>query len=407
MRAPVAPSGWPSEMPPPFGLMSSQRSSSPASCANWSTTDANASFTSITAMSSQPRPAFASARSHACGLPCSITWGSTPAMPKPRKRPRGSSPSSDAFRSDAISIAAAPSTIWLELPAVTLPFSTNAGLSDAILSADESRRTASSVSTITPTCGFETSTGTSSLSKRPSSIARAARSCERSEYASSASRDRLHRSAITSAEIPCGTISQRSSTASDIEPLFEPIGTRDIISTPPETTRSSCPDHTARVPGRAVPPAVGPGPRHRAVVRAHRDARHHLDAARDDEVELPRPHRRGRAEVRLHRRAALAVGRRAAHGLGPAGGERRVARDVPRLLVDLRHAAELDVLDPGRVDVVAADQPVQHLRREVVGADRRERPVAPPDRAAHRVDDEGVGLPPRHAASLVRVALRA
>src|SRR5579862_8234261 len=36
-------------------------------------------------------------------------------------------------------------------------------------------------------------------------------------------------------------MSKRSCTASDIEPLFEPIGTRDIISTPPETTRSSCP----------------------------------------------------------------------------------------------------------------------------------------------------------------------
>ena len=41
------------------------------------------------------------------------------------------------------------------------------------------------------------------------------------------------------------TMSKRSCTASDIEPLFEPIGTRDIISTPPETTRSSWPDHTA------------------------------------------------------------------------------------------------------------------------------------------------------------------
>ena len=56
-RAPVAPRGWPSEMPPPFGLMSSNRSSSPASCANWSTTHANASFTSITEMSSHVSPA--------------------------------------------------------------------------------------------------------------------------------------------------------------------------------------------------------------------------------------------------------------------------------------------------------------------------------------------------------------
>src|SRR5918996_174439 len=48
-----------------------------------------------------------------------------------------------------------------------------------------------------------------------------------------------------SAEIPCGTISKRSSTSGAIEPLFDPIGTRDIISTPPETTTSSWPDQTA------------------------------------------------------------------------------------------------------------------------------------------------------------------
>src|SRR5207248_10183244 len=36
-----------------------------------------------------------------------------------------------------------------------------------------------------------------------------------------------------------------SQTSGDIEPLFDPIGTRDIISTPPATTRSSCPDQTA------------------------------------------------------------------------------------------------------------------------------------------------------------------
>src|SRR5215470_15717501 len=40
-------------------------------------------------------------------------------------------------------------------------------------------------------------------------------------------------------------MSKRSWTRSDIEPRFEPIGTRDIISTPPEMTRSSWPDHTA------------------------------------------------------------------------------------------------------------------------------------------------------------------
>src|SRR5256885_10641699 len=57
IRAPVAPSGCPSEIPPPFGLMSSQRSASPQSLTNWRTTDAKASFTSITAISSHERQA--------------------------------------------------------------------------------------------------------------------------------------------------------------------------------------------------------------------------------------------------------------------------------------------------------------------------------------------------------------
>ncbi len=50
---------------------------------------------------------------------------------------------------------------------------------------------------------------------------------------------------MTSAEMPCGTISQRSRSLSDRSPPFDPIGTRDIDSTPAETTTSSCPDQIA------------------------------------------------------------------------------------------------------------------------------------------------------------------
>ena len=244
-RAPVAPSGWPSEMPPPFGLMSSNRSSSPASCANWSTTHANASFTSITEMSSHVSPARASAFLHASGLPCSIRWGSTPERPKETKRARGSRPSRDAADSLVTRTAAAPSTIWLELPAVTTPSGRNAGWSDASRSAEVSRRGASSTPTRTAAPAAPTSTGTISFSNRPSSIAATARRCDSSEYASSCSRPSPHSLAITSAEMPCGTICHRSRSLSERSPPFEPIGTRDIISTPAETTTSSCPDQTA------------------------------------------------------------------------------------------------------------------------------------------------------------------
>ena len=44
-----------------------------------------------------------------------------------------------------------------------------------------------------------------SFSKRPSSMARAARWCDCTEKASSSSRERFHLSAISSAEMPWGT----------------------------------------------------------------------------------------------------------------------------------------------------------------------------------------------------------
>ena len=135
-----------------------------------------------------------------------------------------------------------------------------------------------------------------------------------------------------------------------------------------------------------------------AAVRAHRHARHHLDARRDDDVELARPDRGGGVEVRLHRRAALAVDGRPADRLRPARDHRRHPADVPALLADLRHAAHLHVLDLGRIEVVARDEAVQHLRRELVAARAGERAVPPADRAANGVDD--VGLAARHSSNV-------
>ncbi len=128
---------------------------------------------------------------------------------------------------------------------MTTPSGKKAGCSEASFSADVSRRGASSTAKSTAAPAAPTSTGTISFSKRPSSMAAIARRCDSSENASSASRDRFHSEASASAEIPCGTICQRSSSLSERSPPFEPIGTRDIISTPAETTTSSCPDQTA------------------------------------------------------------------------------------------------------------------------------------------------------------------
>jgi hypothetical protein len=68
------------------------------------------------------------------------------------------------------------------------------------------------------------------------SIARAAFCCERSANRSTSSRLKLSRVAIRSAEMPCGTMNSRLRSFSlrpSIIASSEPIGTRDIDSTPP------------------------------------------------------------------------------------------------------------------------------------------------------------------------------
>jgi hypothetical protein len=75
----------------------------------------------------------------------------------------------------------------------------------------------------------------------------------------------------------------------------------------------------------------------------------------------------------------------------PARDEQRHARDVERLLADLADAAHLDVLDLPGVEIEPADEAVQRLRGELLGADARKGAVPPPDGGTDRVDDERVG----------------
>src|SRR5215471_12471367 len=77
--APVAPIGWPREMPLPFGLVCS--GGSPSSRTTASACAANASFTSNTSMSSSLRPARSSTVRTAGTGPMPMTRGSTPACP--------------------------------------------------------------------------------------------------------------------------------------------------------------------------------------------------------------------------------------------------------------------------------------------------------------------------------------
>ena len=250
-------------------------------------------------------------------------------------------------------MAAEPSTIELEFPAVTTPSALKAGCSEASFSSDVSRRGVSSTAKRTTAPPAPTSTGMISFSNLPSSLAATARRWDSSEYSSSASRLRPHSSAMTSAEIPCGTIGQRS-------PIFS------LTAPQPDV----------------------------AEVRAHRHAGHVLDACRDDDVEVARLYRGCRIERRLQRGAALPVDGGCTDGLGPARDEDGAPPDVQRLLADLRDAAHLHVLDLARIEVDAADESVQNLCGELVGANLGKRSVPPPDRGADGVDDVG-GRPSR------------
>ncbi len=164
---------------------------------------ANASFSSIRSRSSTPNPV-RSRTFRVAGIgPIPMQSGSTPATAVPTIRAIGAKPSRSARSRPTTSRAAAPSFRPEELPAVTVPSVLKAGRSAASFSASVSGRGCSSVSTTIAgpfRCG--TSTGTISSSKRPSSMAAAARRWLSSAKASCSSRVIPQRSATTSAVMP-------------------------------------------------------------------------------------------------------------------------------------------------------------------------------------------------------------
>jgi glyoxylase-like metal-dependent hydrolase (beta-lactamase superfamily II) len=82
-------------------------------------------------------------------------------------------------------------------------------------------------------------------------------------------------------------------------------------------------------------------------------------------------------------------------------GVRFDAGKIPRDVLCIVNT-HLHVLDLARVEAVARDQGVQHLAREVVAAQLRQRAVPPSDRRADGVDDVRL----RHVLILGRAARR-
>jgi hypothetical protein len=135
---------------------------------DWMATDANASLISKRSTRSMARPS----RDNAFLIAfdgCDSSDGSGPATTPcaPISASRGA-PSSSALARDMTTTAQAPSEIWDEEPAVTVPSAENAGRSLASVSAVVSGRTPSSSVTMSGSplrCG--TGTGTISPSKNP------------------------------------------------------------------------------------------------------------------------------------------------------------------------------------------------------------------------------------------------
>ena len=116
-----------------------------------------------------------------------------------------------------------------------------------------------------------------------------------------------------------------------------------------------------------------------------------LDTGGDDDVVRAGHDALGGEVQRLLRRAALAVDRGGGNRLGEAGREHGVAPDVDRLLADLHDATHDDVVDEGRVEVVALDERLQRLGGQVHGVPAAKLAVALSAWGAYCVDDHGGG----------------
>mmetsp|Transcript_70067 Transcript_70067/g.194748 ORF Transcript_70067/g.194748 Transcript_70067/m.194748 type:complete len:412 (+) Transcript_70067:339-1574(+) len=264
--APVPPSGCPSAIAPPFTFRRSIFI--PTALTHASGTGANASFTSYKPIWSMLKPVRSNTFFEAGTGPSSMITGSEPTTSRPTNFARGRTFNFSKPRSLTMSTAAAPSQICEETPAVITP-SLWSALSLAKLSGVVGRMPSSTscMPSESPLLRL-TGTGTISLLKRPSLVAARARLCERAPNSSSSLLVMLYFLANNSAppnwlnmaglmpnSVNCCNPSEYFSCMASVngKPVpacmpattFEPMGTRDITSTPPAITTSCTPLITA------------------------------------------------------------------------------------------------------------------------------------------------------------------
>src|SRR5262249_34498332 len=109
-----------------------------------------------------------------------------------------------------------------------------------------------------------------------------------------------------------------------------------------------------------------------------------------NEIALPGDHG-GRGEMHgLLARPALPVDRRAGYRFRPSGRGCRAARDVPRLLADLRHTAPDHVVDVGRVGADPVGEWGEQLAGKVDRVDAGQSAAALADRGPGGTDNHRV-----------------
>ncbi len=256
-------------------------------------------------------------------------------------------------------MAAAPSLICDELPAVTTPSGLNAGFRLASFSSDES--------------GLMPSFGPDALVAREERGAFLARDLHRDDLLLEAPLVGGTRSAQVRLEREAVVVLSR-----DVPLLGDELG-RDPLRD------EAAPLLVAREHLGTERLAAG------SERRAHRHPAHALDAGGDHDVVRAGDDALGREVRGLLGRAALTVDGRADCRFREPGSEGSVAANVHGLVPHLHNAAHDHVLDQFRVEARALDQSVQRERGEVDGMDVLERAVPPPLGGADGVDDDGRG----------------
>ena len=354
------PSGCPSAIAPP--LTFTFAGSSPSSSMQTSDCEANASLSSTRSRSSTPSPARSRALRVAGTGPTPMTAGSTPATAVETTRAIGCRPSSRARPASTSSTADAPSLIPELLPAVTEPPSRlNAGRSLPSASIDVSARGCSSRST-------SVDLALPSARPRPGRSGREPAGVDRRDGAPMA----LEREGV----LPLA--SDAPALGDVLRGLAHRVRVVHLgelrVDEPPAERR------VLELARSAVPGVLGLG--HHV-----RRPRHRFDAAATKTSPSP---------TAIAWAAALIACRPEPHSrltVWPATSTGKPARSAAIratfavVLACLIGAAEDDVLDDRGVDAGTVDDRAHHERREVIGADRGERPAVPTDRGPDGIDD--------------------